>query len=188
MPKDFENPLIKSNKRKFWSSSSKNCSSSSKRKNSENNLKNFIPIQCSTKRSNSVLVENFLIPIEISVENDIEKETIIKPKRSIFSGNMKKKIGPMENESIIKKNSIKSIDISNNSKKSSICSLDAKVDSYDEIQGDFIMRPTLNENLVLLNVNPLEIEAKRILLNLGITKEMLENSIENGPRCDIIGN
>lgn len=171
----FGNATIKLNKKKF-------CSS--KGKKTENILKNnSIPIQCSTKRSDSVLVENFLIPIEICVENLIEKETI-KPKRSIFSGNIKKKIGPMENESIIKKNSIKSNDITKNSKKGSISSLDSKVDAYDEEQGDLVMHPTLNKTLSL---NPLEIEAKRILANLGISTEMLENSVQYGPRCDIIG-
>lgn len=179
LSKNFENPTTKLNKKKFWSSS-KNCSSS-KRKDSESNLKNFIPIQCSTKRTNSVLAENYLIPIEISAENIIEKETI-KPRRSIFSGNMKKKIGPMENNSAIRANSIKSIEISNNSKK---ISSDSKSSRYDEETGDFIMLPTLNETSLFLN--PLEIEAKRILFNLGITTEMLEKSIEYGPRCDIIG-
>lgn len=172
--KDFENPKIKITKKKF-------CSSS-KRKNPENNLKNFVPIQCSTKRTNSVLVENFLMPIEISTENPIEKETI-KTRRSIFSSNMKKKIGPME--TVINQSCNRSIDISNNSKKSSICSANSKIVGFDEEQGDFIMLPTLNETSLFLN--PLEIEAKRILLNLGITTEMLESSIQYGPRCDIIG-
>lgn len=178
----FENATKQFNKKRLWSSS-KNCSSL-KLKNPENNLKNYIPIQCSTKRSDSVLVENFLIPLEICDEHLIEKETI-KPKRSIFSGNMKKKISPMENDSIIKKNNIKSNNILNNSKKSNICNLDSKIDAYDEEQGDLVMLPTLNKTAVSLN--PLEIEAKRILLNLGITTEMLENSVQYGPRCDIIG-
>ncbi|KAJ6649240.1 Serine/threonine-protein kinase NIM1 [Pseudolycoriella hygida] len=62
-------------------------------------MSNLAPIQCSTKRASSIYAENFLNPIDMP---NIEELTISQPvvtkshRKSIFSGTLKKKIGPME--------------------------------------------------------------------------------------------
>lgn len=200
---------------------------------------NFTTIQCNTKRTNSVLIDNFLNPVDTTPANEQHEANHKEPaphpersKRSIFSGNMKKKIGPMEqqdnhkdkesfkNNSSTKSNHSNSNDIkisdissihnysSSDTKKNSISSLDSSsnnklllVDQLknnlilaggaddssfsDEMLGDFIMLPTSTHDLT--HLHPMEIEARRILLNLGINSDMLIRSIPNGPRSDIIG-
>lgn len=79
-------------------------------KNIHNNEINLLaPILCNTKRCASVLGDNFLNPLD--EPNDLllktEAPAIIQTtKRSIFSGSLKKKIGPMENDNNNKDKSI----------------------------------------------------------------------------------
>lgn len=69
------------------------------------------------------------------------------------------------------------------SKKNSISNAFAEEENED--QGDFVMSPTNTD--VLTDLHPVEIQARQTLEKLGITSEMLCQSIESGPRSDIIG-
>lgn len=69
------------------------------------------------------------------------------------------------------------------SKKNSISIGIAEEENED--QGEFVMSPT-NTN-ILTDIHPVEMEARLTLEKLGITSEMLCQSIESGPRSDIIG-
>lgn len=161
---------------------------------------NLVQLYFNTKRANSVLEENFLHPIvvpppdEIIIVPDIQ----VKPRRkSLFGNSLKKKIGPMEDktkEKLFKRHSIdgKAVNadqiqtlrkmVECSSKKNSITN--AFVVEEEE-QGKFIMSPSDTD--VLTDLHPLEMEARKILDKLGITSETLRQSIESGPRSDIIG-
>lgn len=160
----------------------------------------LVQLYFNTKRANSVLEENFLHPIVVPSPEEINivPETQVKPRRkSLFGNSLKKKIGPMEDktkEKVFHRDSIdgkaantdqiqtlrKTVECS--SKKNSITN--AMVDENEE-QGDFIMLPSDTDTLI--GLHPLEIEARHILDKLGITCDMLCESIESGPRSDIIG-
>lgn len=188
-------------------------------------LSHFTTIQCNTKRATSVLDDNFLHPIENiqQYEKDDNQSSVsdrFPTKRMIFSGNLKKKIGPMEQDKISyaqkSNNEIKSSHANNDistttiitasndlSNKNSVSSLDManatgyvtpalnksitnlEVTQFDEEQGDFIMLPTCTTDVSHLHL--IEMEARRILTNLGVSSEMLLRSAQNGPRSDIIG-
>lgn len=210
----------------------KNRRGSRNNKDRSPELSHFTTIQCNTKRATSVLADNFLHPIENiqHYDKDLSSQTDhgrFPTKRMIFSGNLKKKIGPMEQDKISystnkSNNEIKSTnDISHDlSNKNSVSSLDVLANNatptsgsgghmmqainksitdfaspthnpittghpFDEEQGNFIMLPT--STVELSHLHSIEIEARRILLNLGVNSDMLMRSVSNGPRSDIIG-
>ncbi|KAG4072994.1 hypothetical protein HA402_009413 [Bradysia odoriphaga] len=160
-------------------------------------MSNLAPIQCSTKRASSIYAENFLNPIDMP---NIEELTISQPnvtkshRRSIFSGTLKKKIGPMEDggekgNMFNRKNSleIKTVesDLLNGTngprrKPSTDCN-----NPFDEEQGNFIMAPTFTDDLT--HLHHLEVEARLLLGKLGLTSDILCRSIDNGPRSEVIG-
>lgn len=106
----------KSTKRSSFFFSSHSSSSSNDRSHKTKNRRNsrskdrspelshFTTIQCNTKRATSVLADNFLHPIENIQQYEKDDHTSVSDrfptKRMIFSGNLKKKIGPMEQEKI----------------------------------------------------------------------------------------
>lgn len=69
-----------------------------KNKNHQNGQpRTYVPHICSTKRGGSILAENYLHPIEqFRTHNPAELPTATNPKRGLFSGGLKKKIGPIE--------------------------------------------------------------------------------------------
>ncbi|XP_063700352.1 serine/threonine-protein kinase MARK1 [Culicoides brevitarsis] len=164
------------------------------------------PITCSTKRGGSILAENYLHPIEqFRVHNPIEIPTVT-TKRGLFSGNLKKKIGPIDAQLESKRNSTTS-----NSNKSfdaksteflkepstngtatttttqSAFSLKTKFEDSDfsDEQKGFVMLPTQSKDVTELD--EIEQNARKILNNLGISDELLCQAIPSGPRSDIIG-
>lgn len=162
---------------------------------------NLVQLFFNTKRANSVLEENFLHPIVVPPPEEISivPDTQLKPRRkSLFGNSLKKKIGPMEGktkEKIFHRHSVDSKALSTDqiqtlrktvecsSKKNSISNAFAEEENED--QGDFVMSPTNTD--VLTDLHPVEIQARQTLEKLGITSEMLCQSIESGPRSDIIG-
>lgn len=171
---------------------------------------NLVQLYFNTKRANSVLEENFLHPINVTIATDESVNVIdvhTKPRRrSIFGSSLKKKIGPMEEKNksnlfnnrtngIEEKMSITHSDqiqalrrtVNESSSKQNSISTSANSDDIndDEEQGDFIMAPTNIDCLDALH--PLEIEARSILQKIGITNEMLCHAIDSGPRSDVIG-
>lgn len=188
------------------------------------------PINCSTKRGGSVLAENYLHPIEqFRVHNPTEIPAI-NPKRSgLFSANMKKKIGPIDNlestkslQSSGKRNNscssnnkssfdakstefLKDTSNGNNNtptttntppnnqsqqqqqQKTSAFSLKTKFEDSDfsDEQKGFVMLPTQTKDPSELD--DIEINARKIINNLGISDELLCQAIPSGPRSDIIG-
>lgn len=79
-------------------------------RNSDRNLEmsNVAPTQCNTKRAASIFSDTFLNPIDMLTDDEVAvadaaaageaTATATKPRRSLFSGTLKKKIGPMESE------------------------------------------------------------------------------------------
>lgn len=170
-------------------------------------MSNLTPIQCNTKRASSTFADNFLCPIDMPNQEEevFVPEAVTKPHRkSIFSGTLKKKIGPMddmEKGKMFNRQSsnadIKSFESSD--LKNGQCNLETKPHSmasstsmiidqnnpFNEEQGDFIMLPTCTEDLT--NLHHLEIETRFILHKLGITNDLLLRAIDSGPRSEIIG-
>lgn len=184
---------------------------------------NLVQLHFNTKRANSVLDEQFLHPIPVPVNDDAnamqdqqqqqqqQPNALKTHRRSIFSGTLKKKVGPMEEKNkgnLFKRNSI-------DEKPSSIsCHMQCSEQIVNEIRkqngsdkingnnqimeesatvpeveaeedGEFIMLPAATKDMSKLH--PLELETRLILQKLGITGDMLCRAIESGPRSDIIG-
>lgn len=166
---------------------------------------NLMQLHFNTKRANSVLEENFLHPIVVPppppepVNGSIAIEVPPKQRRrSLFGNSIKKKIGPMEEKTRTGLFSRRSLDEKSSGTEmhsksngfahsSDASALHSSINSsdIDEEQGDFVMSPTLTDDMT--NLHPTEVEARRILERLGITSEMLCRAIESGPRSDIIG-
>lgn len=187
----------KQSKKSHWFSRSRSIRRTGRDRNIE--MSNLAPIQCNTKRASSFFAENFLCPIDVPNEDEIiVPEAVPKqPRRSIFSGSLKKKIGPMDemnrsrmfnrkgSSSTADIKSLDALDLKNGS-----CSLETKPftdhnNPFDEEQGLFIMAPTCTDDLT--NLHHMEIEARFILHKLGISSESLLRAIDSGPRSDIIG-
>ena len=169
---------------------------------------NLVQLHFNSKRANSVLEENFLHPIVVPVVDEIHsanpQETNNrangKQRKSIFSGTLKKKIGPMEEKGRGKMFNRSSTEVKQCSgdendlpKESTISIMTCKqaqtaniepLFDYEE-QGEFIMAPTRTNDLS--NLHPFEVEARMILQKLGITSDILTRAIDSGPRSDIIG-
>lgn len=150
-----------------------------------------------TKRANSVLAEHFLHPIDTTANKEEANKPIEKKRtrsRSIFSNSLKKRIGPLDDGSNRDSNARRSLSnseqiealrktVESSSKQNSISHIDDEND--EEERGDFVMAPTNTDDITLLH--PFEIESRSILEKLGISNEMLFQSIESGPRSDVIG-
>lgn len=189
----------KQSKKSHWFSRSRSIRRTGRDRNIE--MSNLAPIPCNTKRASSIFAENFLYPIDMPNEGDIiipteQIQTVKTQKRSLFSGSLKKKIGPMEdmekskmfNRKNSSSNEIKAFDTSE--MKNGSCSLETKPytdqnNPYDEEQGTFIMAPTCTEDLT--HLHHMEIEARFILQKLGISNDSLLRAIDSGPRSDIMG-
>lgn len=186
----------------------------SNRHNIEANQPNT-PQLFNTNRANSVLDENFLHPIEVSLAKPDEPtkamETYKKTRsRSIFSNSLKKRIEPFDdtnrNRSQSNSNECRSdepnkvlnsvangdeqIDalrrtVETSSKQNSISCVDDGNENANEEQGDFFMAPTNTDDITLLHT--FEIESRSILDKLGISSDMLIRSINSGPRSEVIG-
>lgn len=174
-------------------------------------MSNLAPIQCNTKRSSSSFADNFLSPIDITTDEELVRnsemaDAIVAPtstlpkvhaRRSLFSAALKKKVGPsedLERGKLFNRNSSTSIqmrtfntsDLKNDleTRPPSIGVTD-QANPFGEELGPFIMLPTYT--LDLTQLHPLELEARCLLIKLGISSEVLLRSIESGPRSDIIG-
>lgn len=167
-------------------------------------VRSFAPILCSTKRGSSVLAENYLHPIEqFRIHNPVEVPAINPKRGGIFSGNLKKKIGPSESIEKTKsiqnskngKNDAKSNDFikdtpNNNTAKSTIVSAFSLKSKYEDSdfqdeQKGFVMLPSQTQDFT--EIDEIEINARKILNNLGISDDMLCQAIPSGPRSDVIG-
>lgn len=146
-----------------------------------------------------MLVDDFLFPIDMhELEAAIAAEAApptVHHRRSIFSGTLKKKIGPMESENgrgkmfNNKRNSIEAKSVDSELHKKSLV-LNGGVeqttdDELEEEQSSFVMLPTVSKDLSELS--SFEVEARELLLKLGIDDDMLNEAIASGPRSDIIG-
>ncbi|XP_055599153.1 uncharacterized protein LOC129748526 isoform X2 [Uranotaenia lowii] len=149
-------------------------------------------IKCCTKRANSVLEEDFLNPIEtarpsigIDVVNNNSnsnfrehvENALSKGRKFSFSRLVKKRIGPLELSS-----SQQSTDGNSNYNGSDYRERLQKL--VEDEHGIFVMFPTASENN---NMHSHEKETRRLMANLGIDSDMIEKSIQNGPRSDIVG-
>lgn len=232
-------PSTKERTNNSKNSSKHNHSTSYKdRHHGSHDYNHYHTIKCNTKRANSVMIDNFLNPIDDTTHfdetttsaNASSTTTIVQQqqsstKRSIFSGSIKKKIGPMENENeknskkLFKRSHNNSIDIktpppppqslmtpqtnndnnisttatimnseTNKMKFLDSCSFnnDQQINNcYEEEQGEFIMLPTMTNDLT--HLHQLEIDTRILLNKLGVTTDMLLGAVQNGPRSDIIG-
>lgn len=158
-----------------------------------------VPIQCVTKRTDSILEKNYLQPLQIPLAKNSLSESVItvdKPtgtsrKKSLFGGKMKMKIEPLDNKTSIGMSINGKLSITSEQQINKMITNSTDIESltesmnFDEEQGDFIMLPTNTTDLTSLH--PLEVEARNILMTLGINGELLLSSIPDGPRSDIIG-
>lgn len=182
-------------------------------------MSNLAPIPCNTKRASSIFADNFLCPIDMLTAEEqfiadanaaataaaiaAANSSTKSHRKSLFSGTMKKKIGPMEE---IEKGKM----FKNRSSSSDIKTIDGELlkngggggttvydqqqraigacdqsNPFDEEQGSFVILPTCTNDLT--HLHQMEIEARLILHKLGITSELLCRAIDSGPRSDIIG-
>lgn len=97
------------------------------------------PINCSTKRGGSILAENFLHPIEqFRVHNPTEIPAINPKRGGIFSANMKKKIGPIDNLESTKT-------LQSSGKRNNSCSSSNNKSSFEAKSTEFL-KDTGNNN------------------------------------------
>ncbi|XP_050100921.1 uncharacterized protein LOC126581369 isoform X3 [Anopheles aquasalis] len=115
-----------------------------------------------------------------SVQPQVSQER--KPRRFSFGRTLKKRIGPMEPVSTAEsfaetRRHVRQMDLREKLER-----------TIDEEHGKFVMYPTTavssegNRHL-----HALEAETRRLMKVLGITSEMLNRAVANGPRSDIIG-
>ncbi|EAT40352.1 AAEL007907-PA, partial [Aedes aegypti] len=149
--------------------------------------------KCSTKRANSVLEHNFLHPLRtektvedlseesaasiVKMHSDIDDNSQNKRKFS-FRKVVRKRVSPID---ILNERKSKTINTEKNISKH-----DFRIILQDLIvgwHGKQVMYPSLNSS----NILPLESETRRLMDKLGISADMLEKTINNGPRSDILG-
>lgn len=155
---------------------------------SETNIPTRHTIKCSTKRANSVLEESFLYPI-IAEDTQIKELDSNTAKQNCDSKNTtSSKIRRFSLSKVVKKR-ISPVEISNSNNNDETNSNIKKLDFRDNLQqiieeehGRHVMYPTINGHMHLL-----ELEARKVMGKLGISSEMVEKSVGNGPRSDIIG-
>lgn len=191
-------PTSKSTKKSHWFARGRNMRRAGRDRHIE--MSSMVPIQCNTKRASSIFADNFLCPIDMPNE----EETIIPPpveviaknhRKSLFSGTLKKKIGPMEeNERGQMFNRTNTMEIKpmtmdgNDIKNGNVLVDHHKLtmgDAFEEELGSFLITPTCTHDLT--HLHHLEIETRLILHKLGITSDNLCRAIDSGPRSDIIG-
>lgn len=187
-------------RRHFWFFSTRgqqgrySSSKSSSRKNvsAANQTETTVPslrtIKCSTKRAGSVLEESFLHPIELEsagtnhikqIDTDLSNNNTSghkdgnRNRRFSIGRIVKKRISPLE------------INGKQNSNEAAADFRDRIQQIIDEEHGKHVMYPTTTPTGG--GAHPLETETRKILENLGITSAMIEKSVTNGPRSDIIG-
>ncbi|XP_065079012.1 serine/threonine-protein kinase NIM1 [Ochlerotatus camptorhynchus] len=155
---------------------------------SETNIPTIHTIKCSTKRANSVLEESFLYPI-IAEDTQIKELDSNTAKQNCDSKNTtSSKIRRFSLSKVVKKR-ISPVEISNSNNNDETNTNIKKLDFRDHLQqiiedehGRHVMHPTINGHMHLL-----ELEARKVMGKLGISSEMVEKSVGNGPRSDIIG-
>uniref|UniRef100_A0A8D8F3Q0 non-specific serine/threonine protein kinase n=1 Tax=Culex pipiens TaxID=7175 RepID=A0A8D8F3Q0_CULPI len=199
---DNTSEVPKTRRKYFWIFSTRGqrrqyspAKSSSRRNNSaanqnETNEPSLRTIKCCTKRAGSVLEENFLHPIEIELSSTNHL------KKSCFSNDNSNNNTYSQKDSnrnrrfsisrLVKKR-ISPLDFANKQENSDETSTGDFRDHLqriiDEEHGKHVMYPTATLNIM----HPLEHETRKILESLGITSEMIDKSVINGPRSDIIG-
>lgn len=145
-------------------------------------------VKCSTKRANSVLEESFLRPLKAEtnfkspitdshtdmntsdINNDSQKERKISFRRVI-----RKRVSPIE---VTKKH--KSTPNTSNIKTQDFRNVLQNL--VDEGHGNQVMYPSSNGQ-----ISPLESETRRLMEKLGISSDMLQKTMDKGPRSDILG-
>ncbi|XP_053694908.1 serine/threonine-protein kinase NIM1 [Sabethes cyaneus] len=139
-------------------------------------------VQCSTRRAGSVLDINFLRPFENScVVYDNENNTNFydrtdnlstKTRKFTISCVERKRITPI-GDCDMYNSSFTYIDYRNILQKIA-----------EEEHGKYMTQPTINVNEKQCS---LELQTRKIMENLGISSNMIEKSVINSPRSDIIG-
>uniref|UniRef100_A0A1Q3FJD3 non-specific serine/threonine protein kinase n=1 Tax=Culex tarsalis TaxID=7177 RepID=A0A1Q3FJD3_CULTA len=177
-------------RRQYSSSKSPNRKNNSAANENETNEPSLRTIKCCTKRAGSVLEENFLHPIEIELSSTNHL------KKSCFSNDSSNNKTYSQKDSnrnrrfsisrLVQKR-ISPLDFAGKQENSNESTTGDFRDQLqriiDEEHGKHIMYPTATLNLM----HPLEKETRKILESLGITLEMIDKSVINGPRSDIIG-
>lgn len=151
------------------------------------------PTECYTKKYNNVPVEKFKNPLDnepssattvIPIHNNLSSiqrnNSLINSSRIVTRRNQKNgQIEIVQHNDIIQVRSYSRDDPSENS------SVESENKDFDK----FMMLPTrtTSDANLLRALNPIEMEARKIMRTLGITDEMLEKQIDQGPRSEIIG-
>lgn len=121
-----------------------------------------------------------MIPIHNNLSSNQRNNSLINSSRIVTRRNLKNgQIEIVQNNDIIQ---VRSYSVDDQSE-------DFSVESENKDFDKFMMIPTrTNSDANLLRaLNPIEMEARKIMRTLGVTDEMLEKQIEQGPRSEIIG-
>lgn len=150
------------------------------------------PIDCYTKKYNNVPVEKFKNPLE--QESSLSSAKTIIPINNHLS-TFKRNNSLINSSKIVNKNyKNEAIKIVQNNDIIQVRSYsnDHLEESSVESEKDFerfMMIPTRTncDEELLRALNPLEKDVRKIMNTLGISNELIENHIDNGPRSEIIG-
>jgi len=147
------------------------------------------PIDCYTKKYDNVPVEKFRNPIEH--ESSISSAKSVIPinnhlstfKRNNSLINSSKIVNKSHNNVIVQNNDIIQVRSYSNDHLE-----DSSMDSEKDFER-FMMIPSRTncDGDLLRALNPLEQEVRKLMNTLGISNELLEKHIDNGPRSEIIG-
>lgn len=179
--------IQKRKKASFWCPKSRRTSPISPNKNEKQPPE---PIDCYTKKYDNVPVEKFRNPIEH--ESSMSSAKTVIPINNHLS-TFKRNNSLINSSKIVNKSHNNVMNVQNNDIiQVRSYSNDHLEESSIESEKDFerfMMIPSrtnCDEDL-LRALNPLEKEVRKLMNKLGISNELLEKHIDNGPRSEIIG-
>lgn len=157
------------------------------------------PIACNTKRTESVMADNFLFPIALPLDDPKDSREggvhaiglLRRSRRFLFSG-MKTKIGPMDVVTVIKPRN-DGLAMGNSavilSDKSEETPNKHSTNMTKEAEPNQEMVPTTTTQRLVLDVaeGSVEAEALQLLNKWGITKAMLQLGSADGARHELTG-
>lgn len=165
-------------KTSFWCSKSSNKTSPLSASASPLSLKPVEPIECFTKKYNSVPMEKFRNPLENN--NTIPNNHAAAASRNNSQRNTHRNGG--NNVEIMQKNDIIQVRTYAQQEGGEDISIESENRDFER----FMMIPT-STTFDIATLHPMEVETRRIMEAYGINRETLEKNAEYGPRSEVIG-
>lgn len=189
--------IQKRKKASFWCSKSRKTSPMSPNQP----IKQPEPIDCYTKKYNNIPIEKFKNPLE--QETSLSSAMTVVPVHNHLS-TIKRNNSLINSSKVVKRNQRNEpmVEIVQNNDIIQVRSLrsysndDPSAFDDDEISTEsekdferFMMLPsrTNGDANLLRALNPIEQEVRKLMKSLGISDNLLEKNIEQGPRSEIIG-